>query len=82
MSPREFKMKTYFLFAYSLLLTLFFYPQDLFAEGKNDYGKVLLWGDLHVHSNFSFDAYSFASSMLFTSGVCQSHLSMFKKFAK
>ena len=28
MSPRGFKMKSYSLFAYSLLLTLFFYPQD------------------------------------------------------
>ena len=57
-------MKIFFSFIFSLLLTLFICPKDLLAEGKNDYEKILLWGDLHVHSNFSFDAYSFGNTAL------------------
>ena len=57
-------MKNFSSFIFSLLLTLLFYPQYLSAESKNEYEKILRWGDLHVHSNFSFDAYSFGNTSL------------------
>ena len=47
-----------------LALPWIYYPAEAAQDASKNAATKLLWGDLHVHSNLSFDAYSFGNHTL------------------